>query len=66
MTAKELKKTLREGYEVDPSASLKKPASWIGGLFYWEFGLTAIPERGTNQLGTPSDWKDVNADLQLQ
>ena len=66
MTAKELKKTLREGYEVDPSASLKTPASWIGGVFYWEFGLTAIPERGTNQLGTPSDWKDVNEDLQLQ
>jgi hypothetical protein len=66
MTASELKKTLRAGYEVNPSASLKNPASWIGGVFYWEFGLTAIPERGTNQLGTPSDWKDVNEDLQLQ
>lgn len=66
MTASDLKTTLREGYSIDPSASLKNPASWIGGVFYWEFGLTAIPEKGTNQLGTPSDWKDVNEDLQLQ
>jgi hypothetical protein len=66
MTPGVLKQTLYEGYTVNPSASLKNPASWIGGVFYWEFGLTAIPKTGTSKLGTPSDWKDVNADLQLQ
>jgi hypothetical protein len=65
MTDSDLKTTLQEGYSINPSASLK-PGSWIGGVYYWEFGLTAIPEKGTNQLGTPSDWNDVNLDLQLQ
>ena len=53
---------LREGYEIDPSSSLT-PGSWIGGVFYWEFGLTAVPDIGLNQLGTPSDWWAVNWDL---
>ena len=56
---------LREGYEIDPSSSLT-PGSWIGGVFYWEFGLTAVPDIGLNQLGTPSDWWAVNWDLRNQ
>ena len=61
----DLSTVLREGYEIDPSASLT-PGSWIGGVFYWEFGLTAIPDTGLNQLGEPSDWRDVDGDLERQ
>ena len=54
---------LEEGYAVNPSASL--PAgTWVGGVFYWEFGLTAVPRIGKNMLGSPSDWSSVNEDLQ--
>jgi hypothetical protein len=66
MSVKDLKTTLREGYTINPSAALKNPSAWIGGVFYWEFGLTAVPERGTSESGSPSDWHDVNEDLQLQ
>jgi hypothetical protein len=56
---------LSEGYAIDPARGLK-PGSWIGGVFYWEFGLTAVPDIGLNQLGTPSDWPYVNRDLENQ
>jgi hypothetical protein len=56
---------LQEGYQINPSASL--PASvWAGGVFYWSFGSTAVPRTGNNKLGSPSDWSDVNTDLQSQ
>jgi N-terminal glycosyl-hydrolase-114-associated domain len=60
-----LSTVLQEGYAINPSASL--PAGvWIGGVFYWEFGITAVPRSGNNKLGSPSDWSDVNTDLQNQ
>ena len=60
-----LSTVLQEGYSINPSASL--PAGvWAGGVFYWEFGLTAVPRTGNNKLGSPSDWGDVNSDLQNQ
>jgi hypothetical protein len=61
----DLSTVLREGYEINPSSHLI-PGSWIGGVFYWEFGLTAVPDTGLNQLGMPSDWRDVNRDLENQ
>jgi hypothetical protein len=57
-----LSTVLQEGYSINPSASL--PAgTWIGGVFYWEFGATAVPQTGTSKSGIKSDWSDVNTDL---
>jgi hypothetical protein len=57
-----LNTVLQEGYQINPSASL--PAGvWAGGVFYWEFGLTAVPKTGTSKAGVPSDWSTVNTDL---
>jgi len=61
----DLSTVLREGYQIYPASSLI-PGSWIGGVFYWEFGLTAVPDIGLDQLGTPSDWRDVDRDLANQ
>jgi hypothetical protein len=60
-----LSTVLQEGYSINPSASLSAGV-WAGGVFYWEFGLTAVPRTGNNKLGSPSDWGDVNTDLQNQ
>ena len=57
-----LSAVLQEGYSINPSASL--PAgTWAGGVFYWEFGLKAVPKTGTSKSGIKSDWSDVNTDL---
>jgi hypothetical protein len=61
-----LKTVLEEGYRLNPSVMLPKPDNWVGGVFYWEFGVTAVPHTGKNQLGTSSNWSDVNDDLQKQ
>jgi hypothetical protein len=61
-----LKTLLEKGYGLNPSASLDNPSKWIGGVFYWEFGATAVPYTGENQLGSPSDWSDVDTNLQNQ
>ncbi len=57
-----LSTVLQEGYSINPSASLPS-GTWAGGVFYWEFGLTAVPKSGTSKSGIKSDWSDVNTDL---
>lgn len=61
----DLSTVLEEGYSINPPASLPV-GTWIGGVFYWEFGLTAVPRSGKNKLGSKSDWSEVNTDLQNQ
>jgi hypothetical protein len=61
----DLSTVLQEGYSINPSASLPF-GTWVGGVFYWEFGLTAVPRTGKNKLGSTSDWSQVDTDLQNQ
>lgn len=53
-SAANLTRLIQTGYRIHPNVS-----NWVGGGFYWEFGIDAVPYSGASG----SVWRVVNNEL---
>src|SRR5271165_6229224 len=61
LTGSTLTTLLNQGYGMDPYP-LPFSANWVSGVFFWEWGDTAVPYNSS----PGSVWEVVNTDMQGQ